>query len=77
MSVREETKEKKETERDVREESYQQNVRVIPSVSFFPYVSYVSKKKRVSVREETERDGKRPKRRKLSTERSEPSLLSL
>ena len=53
MSEREETKEKKETERDVREESYQQNVRVIPSVSFFPYVSYVSKKKRVSVREET------------------------
>ena len=51
MSEREETKEKKETERDVREESYQQNVRVIPSVSFFPYVSYVSKKKRVSVRD--------------------------
>ena len=51
MSEREETIETKETERDVREESYQQNVRVIPSVSFFPYVSYVSKKKRVSVRE--------------------------
>ena len=51
MSEREETKEKKETERDVREESYQQNVRVIPSVSFFPYVSYVSKKESIRERD--------------------------